>query len=351
MKTNHLLNRQIIWIILLITSLPGCRNNMSSKEDAEQPRIVFLAGDIYIGNTKGSDDDGGEYFVMDSSGNNVRNLGWYFGSPSWSKDGKLLALGCNNEDFNYLCILDPSLKTDIRQFPWNFDRADILQRIELPEVCKISGGGLRIVSSSWSPEGDRIAVICSDKEDINISHICMLSRNDQSSCWDQDYIQNPARIDWSPKDNLLAISGGPIAENQIWLVSPNGSDWELVSDGFAPAWSKDGKKIAYIQKGWLSILDVSTKNVTRVIRREEYLFEDRTGNLNDLNLSDCGDLGDSTCRITWSPDDKSLLFSSSYMDMSTIIMFKIALDSGTITIPFPMSRSEFEPDWGIYPVK
>jgi Tol biopolymer transport system component len=111
--------------------------------------------------------------------------GWSFGSPAWSPDGSRIA---------YTTYMDAP-----QRFIWtvNPDGTDPRQLVDL---CQC--GGL-----AWSPDGSMLAF-------------------------------------HSRRDNL----GGATAPQQIYTVRADGSGLHPLNvDGFQPAWSPDGSRIAYLR--------------------------------------------------------------------------------------------------------
>jgi hypothetical protein len=102
-------------------------------------------------------------------------------------------------------------------------------------------------SSSWSPEGDRIAFVAKSGGRDAIHVINVRSGNIERK-WTPDLngVQGP---DWSPDGRRIVFTGllGGISDLYIWDLTTNGIE-QLTADRYAqlhPAWSPDGLSIAY----------------------------------------------------------------------------------------------------------
>jgi Tol biopolymer transport system component len=115
---------------------------------------------------------------------------------------------------------------------------------------------------TWSPKGEWIAY-CHIDSDFNKTGIYLINtKNSKNILWHQGISENPA---WSPDEQWIAFSNN----GQLWKKKTNGDSlMPITSNGqhFFPAWSPNGKLIAYnqvvcndIQCGlWLIDLAINT---------------------------------------------------------------------------------------------
>jgi hypothetical protein len=120
------------------------------------------------------------------------------GSPAWSRDGKYIAIGCDNN--SNLCILDAektlnSCSTVVSGEGWECVPS-ILDRFSLPSSVADSN---RFDGISWSPNGNQI-VIDGEKS----LHVLTIS----TEVW-ETLIESQwgVEADWSPTQNIMAIPG------------------------------------------------------------------------------------------------------------------------------------------------
>lgn len=140
----------------------------------------------------------------------------------------------------------------------------------------------------WSPDGDRIAFVSWYDGDQNIylmntdgSNVTQLT----SDPFRYFYIfpdaddKHPA---WSPDGERIAFVSGRDARSDIYVMDTNGrnvvrltgKDKNLKPDTlygyYQPAWSPDGKRIAFMNKGWICVMDSDGSNPTKVIHLNNY---------------------------------------------------------------------------------
>ncbi len=284
--------------------------------------------------------------VMDGNGNYIRWVGYFEGSPTWSPNGRFIAVGCENK----ICILDFSTMPDKRNYlGWQRSEPDIAYRLQSSELCKSNsnyGDGVPysgILSMSWSPDGQRLAVVCGGEEPASMRSVCVLSLDGEMHCWDNSVSKDVYRVSWSPVDeDVIAISGFSAAENtsKILLVNAQGKKPVYLAHGWSPEWSPDGKQLAYIQMGpehvGIAIINrdgTGSHWVERSTQGWSYECRGFTG----------------TCRLSWSPDGHYLTFvSSSDVSGMTLWLYRLNIQTGdaiqlldNMIVTYPA-----EPDWG-----
>jgi Tol biopolymer transport system component len=249
----------------------------------------------------------GEIWLMDADGTNQRRLTSgrqdEFG-PQWSPDGRQLvytvwdygwcspgATGCAVPDVwridadgsNQRKIVDSAL-----QPRWSPDGATLLYQPVDPglyvrgvDTVRPDGSGTRPVvrawlwpretAAAWSPAGRRIAFGANNGRSP-ATRIDVV-RRDGSRRRRLAFGWGPA---WSPDGRHVAY----MRYSGLWIVgSDGGRPRRLVGgrlerhDDAAAAWSPDGRRIAFVRGGRLFVLSLSTRRVRLVAPRAEILSD------------------------------------------------------------------------------
>jgi Tol biopolymer transport system component len=140
---------------------------------------------------------------------------------------------------------------------------------------------------------------------------------------------------------------------EIYLTDRNGKNRVFLDNGWSPAWSSDGKRIAFFRwkDGTISRDERQWFGGIAAIRPDDtgltWLYQswatsiDAEDKIYYSNSSDC--------RLDWSPDNRYIVFSGVYNGSSRYI-FRLNIDSGEIVLlsnPINRYRNNTEPDWGL----
>ena len=192
----------------------------------------------------------------------VQWLGWRrsFGEPSWSPDGKWLAVTCSKLDVGH---------DDVCRMTVDGDRLQILTR---------DARGIFSSSPFWSPHADKIAF----NREAEIFVMDSSGRNRVRLSQQEDVSdQRPA---WSPDGTKIAFDSNRDAqppllgiEDDIYVMNADGSNVIRLTDHPSadrmPAWSPDGRWIAFqsLRDGTIQdlnwnifIMDVNGENEIQV---------------------------------------------------------------------------------------
>lgn len=269
-----------------------------------------------------------------------------------SPDGNFLAVGC--EDPSEICIIDLNTVQNHHKFPFDkqtnyYYGPTIINQINLPDECKsvlsISDG---LSSISWSNDGKQLAVVCnsvSENSNELKSQVCIVNLDGSASCWGEKDSKDIIRAIWSPADSELLVD----LQGKINIVNSSGKVSFTIS-GFSPAWSPDGKEIAF--SGYYGD---SPRNGIAIINRDgtniKWLYKQpANGDQEEYLCAVCcySHLG-ASCKIAWSPNSKYLAFSASYLGDYITDIFRLNIETGEIILLAgfpPYSKYVDEPSWG-----
>jgi hypothetical protein len=326
----------IIVFILVFTMCIGylIYFNIRQGELLQRKKVLFLDWDT-----------GQKYaFLMSTNldGAFLQRVGLGTGALSWSRDGKYVALGC--EDPTRICILDPANFYDSTLYPPIIPKEPSeIKRVSIPKECIAVSSWKGISSISWAKNDQQLIIVCQNNEKSNV---CIINIDDGSNqCWGEkgntDLI---SRADWSPVSDSIVIDTG----KKIQTVTKQGKIIDSVMDGWSPAWSPDGKEIAFIhwddERGYagIAVVRVDGSNF-RWAYRPPKQNSDKDADYYKLSFNDASKCMGAS-KIAWGPDEKYLIVEANYMDLCNFSIFKVEIGTGKVSnITTNLSNSYQEP--------
>jgi Tol biopolymer transport system component len=197
---------------------------------------------------------------------------------------------------------------------------------------KLTDDQLPDTAPEWSPDGTRIAYTLSTDTntpaDVNLDIWVTAVSQEQTRPVTSDP-RDEVLGGWSPDSRMLVFETDP---STIEVVNMDGTDRRRLGQGFQPAWSPDGAKIAYAR-------DAPGDETDQV---DIWVMDETGGSQEQLT-----DMPGSEQFPAWSPDGKSLAFDANdesgipqifILDMESRIVR--ALTNG----PLPKSDPSWSPD-------
>lgn len=203
-------------------------------------------------------DGGSDIFLINADGAGKRRLTNHPGDdahPHWHPDGTRIIFNSARTT--------PDLKADWSKqwhevFSIRIDETDLRQHTHCRTVCTYP---------SFSPNGRKILYRKVTDTPAFRWDLTSAQRNSEVFIADEDgshevNLSNSAAYDgwplWSPDGTKIAFSSnrsGPAYMGQIYLVSPDGTGLQKLTDGpgafIQPSWSRDGRRI-YAYQAWES---------------------------------------------------------------------------------------------------
>lgn len=264
--------------------------NSACKPHGEQPngKIAFVAED-YPGEERPADTD---IYVMNADGSERTRLTdseLMEDGPVWSPDGKKIAFVRGEGDLATGILLESS-----DTYVMNADGT------ALTKLADDTGGSI-----AWSPDGKQM--VFSPGGDIYVMNADGTDRTRLVA-----NIGASSSFDWSPDGKKIAFSTAvdPGTAPGIYVMNANGSNLSRLrpteltpgvysGSYYSPAWSPDGKQIAYVKEDEEGIDTIYVMDIA-----------DDTAEIQVTNYEN-GETGDALSSPTWSPDGKQIAFVSS----------------------------------------
>lgn len=329
-------------LCILLVLLPACGVSIRPKETAD--KIIFQKGH--------------QLYWMDVDGGHMQPIllgERVISSPAASKDGRTLAVICNpnidNPDALKICLLTIDKIVDLSKLPIDSTFSGspaymLTEFLDIPQGCEtLHGEGDKLINAlNWSNDGKTILLTC--KKSLCFSHL-----DGSSACLPEDTIKSPYYAAYSPTDDKTILVG---AEDGIYLMDEAGTGIQFLAEGYSPAWSNDGKTIAYIihrPEAGIALMDQQGKWLKWLYQSAQVDQPnlDTIGHQVALQpLTDYKGAPVYQRTLVWSTDDNNLVFSAgvdpTYAYNYPDILFRLDVKTQTITLlqPVPDVFAEFD---------
>jgi hypothetical protein len=264
------------------------------------------------------------YYIANGDGSKLEPIGDFTGSIAISHDSTKVAVGCKYLP-TYLCVYDISSYLSKWEYP-NWDHHSFKQEksIKIPEECSANLDKLYgIESVSWSWDDTKISYICAAGLPKPKSKVCITNYSTgDSSCWDDERSAGVMHIQFSPISDELVISSRVSPNSDIWITDITGKLKVKLGQGWSPAWSHDGKQIAYFKyveedypfDAEQRFNQIGIQRVDKSGTRKEWIYKNSYAEY----MSDDGTINplvydsERDGRIAWAPSNDELVFTARY---------------------------------------
>lgn len=253
------------------------------KSKADSTKKFWWLGKITFTSVREGDEDIYIYIMNPDGSNQTRLIKSIEGHYSWSPDGKKIA--CASITFR------PTLKLSRQEHIYIVD-------LTTNKVTKLTSINQWNEWPAWSPDGKKIVFASSTSSgkanDLNppdLSTFDIYVINADGTNQTRLTTEGGYAPAWSPDGKKIAFASIRDGKWYIYIMNTDGSNQTRLTEGFEPSWSPDGRKIVFTRwygQRQIFTINVDGSNLTML-----------TWTPDTQNVHPC-----------WSPDGKQIAFAS-----------------------------------------
>jgi len=318
----------IVYMIFLSSILfISCNENVTQPEagpkdwEGNYPQVntayedyILFASDRFMGTNWAP-----SVYTMKKDGTNMHAM-----TTNWST----LCASWSPRRWKIIFVADTVFRKNMGLFIMNYDGTDI--------KCISHDGENVFGNAAWSPDGQTIAYIVVDTSNGDQRRIKLINPDGTNVRTITDWFSNMFSISWSRDSKRLLFDGfHNSGTGNIFIVNADGSGLSVFfpypSQCYMPAWSPDGNFVAFCTFASIDGMDLP----------KIFVYDLKAQRIQQVTS---GKRLDSS--PAWSPDSKSLIFSSAPpgVNVGTSI-FSINLDGTNLTSLTDSLGTDYDVSW------